>query len=313
MRWAAEWSNVRSGSRIRYVKVGALRGGEEVTVTGEVGNEPWVRVELPDRKVGYIHENRMSARAAQPSRTPRVSGVYLTAEVSAGQRILPRHLQAVGAGRIPDEDIGGYSMVPVDVSPSRGRRACGSNGPTWPQVAPHEARAVPNSKGREGEGACCRRSPRADCSRRRNLVSARTGAGEHSPGGASHRRHGAGTRPTVSRDGQAVPRGGPQAAGAGPQAAGGGTDVARAEQAARGAGTHRRRGGDRTEWCANHDGETPVRCATAGEWPRHRGRPAWSDDDEGRSIHLQRDHELHSCPVDRPVRARPRSRHRQVA
>ena len=51
------------------------------------------------------------AAAAQPVRTPRVPGVYLTANVSAGQRILPRHLKTVGTNRIPDGDIGGYSMV----------------------------------------------------------------------------------------------------------------------------------------------------------------------------------------------------------
>ena len=36
-------------------------------------------------------------------------------------------------------------------------------------------------------------------------------------------------------------------------------------------------------------------------------------DDEGRLIHLQRHHELHRRSIDRPVRARPRGRHRQVA
>ena len=53
----------------------------------------------------------VTGEAARPSQTPRVPGVYLTADVSAGQRILPRHLKVVGTSRISDGDIGGYSMV----------------------------------------------------------------------------------------------------------------------------------------------------------------------------------------------------------
>ena len=108
--WAAGRSNARSGPGTGYDKVGSLRAGEEVTVTGEVGDN-WVRVEMPEGKVAWVHTGQLTGQASSPSQAARAPGVYLTADVSAGQRILPDHLRAVGTHRIPAGEIRDHAMV----------------------------------------------------------------------------------------------------------------------------------------------------------------------------------------------------------
>ena len=109
--WAAGRSNARSGPGTGYDKVGSLRAGEEVTVTGEVGDKPWVRVEMPEGKVAYVHTRQLTGQAPSIMPPPQAPGVYLTADVSAGQRILPAHLRSVGSDRIRAGDIRDHAMV----------------------------------------------------------------------------------------------------------------------------------------------------------------------------------------------------------
>ena len=109
--WTAEPSNARSGPGTDYARVGSLRAGDEVAVTGEVEDKPWVRVEMPDGVVAYVHAGQLSGQAPEPRAPPQTPGVYLTADVSAGERILPDHLEAVGTDRIPSGEIGGYALV----------------------------------------------------------------------------------------------------------------------------------------------------------------------------------------------------------
>ena len=107
----SELSNARRGPGTGYARMGSLRAGDEVTVTGEVEDKPWVRVEMPDGAVAYIHEGQLSGQAHARRPAPQAPGVYLTADVSAGQRILPAHLKAIGADRIPDKQVRNYAIV----------------------------------------------------------------------------------------------------------------------------------------------------------------------------------------------------------
>ena len=114
--WASGPSNARSGPGTGYARVDSLRAGDEVTVTGEVEGKPWLRVEMPDGAMAYVHEGQLSrqapGQAPEPRPDPRApAGVYLTIDVSAGQRILPAHLEAIGADRIPSGEIRGHAMV----------------------------------------------------------------------------------------------------------------------------------------------------------------------------------------------------------
>lgn len=109
--WTADPSNARSGPGTGYGRVGSLGAGAEVTVTGEVRDRPWARVEMPDGAVAFVHTGQLTDRDPGPGPDPRSPGVYLTAGVAAGQRILPDHLQAVDADRIPAGDIRDYRMV----------------------------------------------------------------------------------------------------------------------------------------------------------------------------------------------------------
>ena len=109
--WASRPSNARRGPGTGYSRVGSLGAGDEVAVTGEVEGRPWVRVEMPDGAVAYVHEEQLSGQAHERRPASRAPGVYLTAAVSAGQRILPAHLEAVGTERIPSGAIRDHAMV----------------------------------------------------------------------------------------------------------------------------------------------------------------------------------------------------------
>lgn len=109
--WTTGRSNARSGPGTDYDKVGSLLAGEEVTVTGEVGNKPWLRVEIPQGKVAYVHTRQLTGQAPPTPPAARAPGAYLTIDVSAGQRILPDHMQAVGPDRIPAGEIRNHAMV----------------------------------------------------------------------------------------------------------------------------------------------------------------------------------------------------------
>ena len=107
----SEPSNARRGPGTTYARVGSLRAGDKVTVTGEVEDKPWVRVEMPDGAVAYVHEGQLGAQAHERRPAPQAPGVYLTADVSAGQRILAAHLKAIDAARISDAGIRDYAIV----------------------------------------------------------------------------------------------------------------------------------------------------------------------------------------------------------
>ena len=77
----SEPSNARRGPGTTYTRVGSLRAGDEVTVTGEVGGKPWVRVEMPDGAVAYVHKRQLGAQAHP--------GVYLTATSRPDSASLP--------------------------------------------------------------------------------------------------------------------------------------------------------------------------------------------------------------------------------
>ena len=78
---------------------------------GEVGSKPWVRVEMPEGKVAYVHTRQLTGQAPPTPPVARAPGVYLAVDVSAGQRILPEHMQAVGPDRIPAGEIRDHAMV----------------------------------------------------------------------------------------------------------------------------------------------------------------------------------------------------------
>ena len=109
--WATGPSNARSGPGTSYDRIGSIGASEEVTVTGEVADKPWVRIEMKGGKSAYVHERQLIGQRPQPAATAKSPGIYLTFDVSAGQRILREHLQAIGADRIPAGDIRAYSMV----------------------------------------------------------------------------------------------------------------------------------------------------------------------------------------------------------
>lgn len=111
LMWAAAASSVRSGPGTDHGRVGSLRAGEQVAVTGEVAGRPWLRIELPSGSSAYVHEEQLGVRAPQPTQISRAPGVYLTSAVAAGQRILAAHLRVVGADRIPARAIRDHSMV----------------------------------------------------------------------------------------------------------------------------------------------------------------------------------------------------------
>ena len=66
---------------------------------------------MPDGAVAYVHAGQLSGQAPEPRAPPRAPGVYLTADVSVGEHILPDHLEAVGTDRIPSGEIGGYAIM----------------------------------------------------------------------------------------------------------------------------------------------------------------------------------------------------------
>ena len=109
--WATGSSNARSGPGTGHDRIGSLDAGEEVTVTSEVAGKPWLRIETTGSRRACVHARRPTGRRPRSEPVPQSPGVYLTADVAAGQSILQRHLQVVGAGRIPSGEIGGYSMV----------------------------------------------------------------------------------------------------------------------------------------------------------------------------------------------------------
>ena len=80
-------------------------------MTSEVAGKPWLRIETTGSRRACVHARRPTGRRPRSEPVPQSPGVYLTADVAAGQSILRRHLQVVGAGRIPSGEIGGYSMV----------------------------------------------------------------------------------------------------------------------------------------------------------------------------------------------------------
>lgn len=151
--WVAGRSNARSGPGTGYDKVGSLRAGEEVTVTGEVGGKPWVQVEMPEGEVAYVHTRQLTGQAPPTPSAARAPGVYLTVDVSAGQRILPDHMRAVGPDRIPAGEIRDHAMVAGGCYAGPKRRAGGSSGPTYPRAACDDAEGMPSGRRRKGEGA----------------------------------------------------------------------------------------------------------------------------------------------------------------
>ena len=68
--WAAKRSNIRSGPGTDHAKVGLLEIGDEVQVTGEIGD--WLRIEAPGGGDGFVWTPLLTGEA--PSRPSAASG-----------------------------------------------------------------------------------------------------------------------------------------------------------------------------------------------------------------------------------------------
>ena len=116
--WTAQRVNVRSGPGTSYKKVALLEAGEAVTVTGRVKDRPWLRIDVEGHRESFVHAPGLTGEEPRPVPSTSVGleetrepGVYLTVDVSTGERIIPEHLRAVGADRIPAGEIRNYAMV----------------------------------------------------------------------------------------------------------------------------------------------------------------------------------------------------------
>ena len=81
--WAKKTANVRAGPTTKTGKVGLIRKGSRVTVSGKVVDEPWYEIRLADGTAGYVFAKLIEKTPPVAAESPRSASSSETSRLAA--------------------------------------------------------------------------------------------------------------------------------------------------------------------------------------------------------------------------------------